>query len=596
MADIVIIPGGSVSGSGGGGGGSTTNLIQVAGVTLGAGAVTAFGTAPAAAVVPGVNASIFAGDTGVTATGTSLNVNLTNAAGPFTFVGNKSNNAVVPGATNLGVLPAIANAATQTWTEGDQVLISVDLSGRQRVRGTLTNNTAAPSSDALTSLNYIANAVAPTWTEGDLVLGSVDLNGNTRVIGTKTNNTAAPTTQVAVIPALANAANPTWIEGNQVLLSTDLSGNLRVTPTAIGTLTNNNAAPGTINIGTLPALANAVSPLWTEGNQVLESVDLHGGQRTIAGNIPEVTAAWTSATAQNTALTMTVLGYTSVIVTLSGAGGTITAGTVTFEVSDTTAFTNAYLINANGISESATLSIRSAFNVSPAGNYSFEIPVAGWAAVRVRLSTVITGTGTLTVGIAASAGASSPNIVMVGGGSLIGIQGGAVVSLADNQTTQTFIPSSTNTNEPLGVGDWVYGGAFSGTPNAALQGWSKMRTPTVFKTVSANSAVWTPGSGNKFRLLGLQITAQGLGATATGLVTVSFQDATTGITFGTYDVDIPAVASLISGTDEISGGFVNLGAFGILSAAANNVLNFNISSALTGAVGTYRVNVCGTEE
>jgi hypothetical protein len=203
------------------------NLIQVAGVTLGATAVTAFGTAPAAANVPGVNASLFSGTTALTNTAGSLNVNVTNSSGS-TVTGTKANNSVVPGSTNLGVLPGIANAATQTWTEGDQVLESMDLSGRQRVRGTIAHNTQAPDATGQMCLTELANAVAPTYTEGDLVLGSVDLSGNRRIIGTKTNNNAAPGTQVGVLPALANAANPSWTEGFQVLESVDLSGRQRI--------------------------------------------------------------------------------------------------------------------------------------------------------------------------------------------------------------------------------------------------------------------------------------------------------------------------------------------------------------------------------
>jgi len=304
------------------------NLTQVAGIVLGATAVTAFGTAPAAANVPGVNSSLFSGTTALTNTAGALNVSITSSATAQTVEGDETNNAAAPeAAAALEVLPAIANAASPAWTEGFNVLESVDLSGRQRIRGTLTPNTAAPSSDGQMALTTIANAVAPTYIEGDLVLASVDLSGATRIIGTRTSNSAAPTFEVNVQPALANAASPTWTEGNQVLesvdltgrqrirgtltnnnaaptadlienmpaiattaapsyttgnavmLSTDLSGNLRVTPTTIGTLTNNNAAPGIINLGVLPALANAASPSWTEGFQVLESVDLTGRQR-----------------------------------------------------------------------------------------------------------------------------------------------------------------------------------------------------------------------------------------------------------------------------------------------------------------------------
>ena len=59
--------------------GAINNDMQaVAGVQLGSTAVTAFGTAPAAANVQGVNASIYAGTSALTATGSSLNTNVTN--------------------------------------------------------------------------------------------------------------------------------------------------------------------------------------------------------------------------------------------------------------------------------------------------------------------------------------------------------------------------------------------------------------------------------------------------------------------------------------------------------------------------------------
>lgn len=128
------------------------NLTQVAGVALGATAVTAFGTAPAAANVPGVNASLYAGVTGITATGSSLNTNVTNtvtvtgtvavtqSTSPWIVAGNKTNNAAVPGATNVGVLPAVASTAAPTYTDTFQVALSTDLAGSLRVaqQGTVT--------------------------------------------------------------------------------------------------------------------------------------------------------------------------------------------------------------------------------------------------------------------------------------------------------------------------------------------------------------------------------------------------------------------------------------------------------------------------
>jgi len=62
----------------------------------------------------------------------SIPVTLASDQTTINFAGTKSNNAVVPGATNLGVLPALANAATPSWTEGNQVVLSTLLTGALR--------------------------------------------------------------------------------------------------------------------------------------------------------------------------------------------------------------------------------------------------------------------------------------------------------------------------------------------------------------------------------------------------------------------------------------------------------------------------------
>lgn len=46
-----------------------------------------------------------------------------------------------------------------------------------------------------------------------------------------------------------------------------------------GTLTNNDAAPTGNNVGSIPGIANAAQPSWSEGFAVLESMDLKGNQR-----------------------------------------------------------------------------------------------------------------------------------------------------------------------------------------------------------------------------------------------------------------------------------------------------------------------------
>ena len=117
----------------------------------------------------------------------------------------------------------------------------------------------------------------------------------------------------------------------------------------------------------------------------------------------ETTAAWTSATAGNTTLALTVTGYGSVVVAIN-QGTTITGGAVTFEISDTVAGTNWYPVSTV-TSFSALPSAAYVFVAST--NVAFQLNVAGAIQFRARLSTVITGTATINIGITANA-ASAP--------------------------------------------------------------------------------------------------------------------------------------------------------------------------------------------
>lgn len=122
-----------------------------------------------------------------------------------------------------------------------------------------------------------------------------------------------------------------------------------------------------------------------------------------------------------------------------------------------------------------------------------------------------------------------------------------------------------------------------------------VRQPNFFKTASAtasgNTALWTPTAGKKFRLMRFMVQITGNATTAAGaVVTVSFQDAAAAMNIAT-DSFIPTAA--LTAADDFVSPWVDLGN-GFLSAAANNILNINLSSALT--AGNVRVTCCGTEE
>jgi hypothetical protein len=134
------------------------------------------------------------------------------------------------------------------------------------------------------------------------------------------------------------------------------------------------------------------------------------------------------------------------------------------------------------------------------------------------------------------------------------------------------------------------------TGATASKAFSLQRTPFVFKTVQAtasgSTALWTPAAGRKFRLMrySVFVTDNAIRAAA-GVLTVSLLDSAADIA---QDHDIFVPSSALDTTGALySSGWIDLGN-GVLSAAANNVLNVNLSAALT--AGNVRVIACGTEE
>ncbi len=123
------------------------------------------------------------------------------------------------------------------------------------------------------------------------------------------------------------------------------------------------------------------------------------------------------------------------------------------------------------------------------------------------------------------------------------------------------------------------------------------RSPNIFKTATAtasgDTALWTPTSGKKFRLLKVacQVTSDAA-QTSGGDITIALRDSTTaiGISFSVY---VPTLAGTIFGAG-FDLGWLDLGELGYVSTVANNVLNINLSATLNS--GVCRVIAAGTEE
>lgn len=354
---------------------------------------------------------------------------------------------------------------------------------------------------------YNANTAGAEWIEGVTLrkitagvsteLGSsgtpmrVDPTGTTTqpVSGTVTSNQGSANT-------IGNAW-PIKITDGTHTVNVDPSGNLNFDLQQVG---GSAVALGqTTMAASIPVAiaSNQSSILVAQGTAAATTA----GWPVIGGNIAESTAAWTSATALNTTLRMTVTGYNSVIVTLN-QGTTITGGVVTFEASDTTGFTNAYPITAvqtNGFTASSTYTLQA--NV----NQAFEIDVGGFAAFQVRLSTQISGTATVNVGIAAQAMAADPAVTV-----------GGTVSISGTTTVSGTVSAT------QGTSPWVenvsqFGGSNVVTGTGASGAGIPRVTVSNDSTVGSNSATGAAVPANAFYVAGDAATALPTAASAGNL-------------------------------------------------------------------------------
>src|SRR5271170_1341590 len=247
---------------------ATNNITQWNSVNLGS--PSAYGTSPGAVNVIGVNAFVtntvavsgtvtvnqgtspwVVSLTSTTITGT---VAVTQSTSPWVVAGALTNNNAAPTATLIGVMDHIAETAyaTVTYTTGDVVLATTDLHGATNVdlqayagtqlTGTVTAYGTAPTGNVFGVNAFITNTVPVTLT-------------STTITGTV---------------AVTQSTSP-WVVS---LASTTITG----TVTAVGNLTNNNAAPTATLQGVLPAIAETAytTVTYTTGDMVLPVTDLHG--------------------------------------------------------------------------------------------------------------------------------------------------------------------------------------------------------------------------------------------------------------------------------------------------------------------------------
>ena len=176
------------------------------------------------------------------------------------------------------------------------------------------------------------------------------------------------------IGGIYNTVLPTLSNGNTSQLQLDSNGRLLTNPGAL------TAATDTITA-------------YQGGNWTIS---------TIIGQSAETTATWTSATAQNTTVQLNVSSFPTIAIFISQTS-TLTAGAVTFEASDTSGGTNWYPVTVVATDNTFDGTV---YTLNPSTNIALQMNVAGFILFRVRLSTAITGSGTVSVGLTGNASAA----------------------------------------------------------------------------------------------------------------------------------------------------------------------------------------------
>jgi hypothetical protein len=258
------------------------------------------------------------------------------------------------------------------------------------VKGALTGWKLKPTGgfDGIAITSATGDTIGGIVTTGDV---DITIVGSTVVENTVANpvpvNIAGGSVNVTAsnITVANTSADPV-----PVSLVSDPEGSLPVT---VGNTTSN---PVPVSMVSEPGAPFAV----TISNAAAAPVPVYDAYQA------PVTTAWTSATAANTAETITTQGFDTVIFTIAPSG-TITAGAITFEVYDGTNWitlkaprTDSYLTDTT-------------FALAGAGIHSWQLPVAGYPQVRARLSTAITGSGTVNL-VAIASSAPDVSLVTVG--------------------------------------------------------------------------------------------------------------------------------------------------------------------------------------
>lgn len=303
-------------------------------------------------------------------------------------------------------------------------------------------------------------------------------------------------------------------------------------------------------------------------------------------------AAWTSATAANTALTIPTNGFGTVVLTYNPVSSAFTLGTIVFEGSDDGG-TTWYALNGERGNQSFVPDNGYILN---AVQQTWQFSVGGFTNFRVRLSVAITGSGTANFKALTLPGVTDASQTV---GSGLGkfmhvtIDGGNTGLVAD------VTAKGTQGAEALTVQDYKDSGrtfvtltatGVAGVTSEALFSFSQNKGGTITASVSS----YTITSGKTFRIQSVALSVRA-GAAAVPFSRCILRSNTAGATVvGSNVVYNFGEVFGISATIGVGGnGFVNFPDG--LEIAGNGTISFGVSHLDQATTNVINFTLCGYE-
>src|SRR5215472_13372071 len=323
--------------------------------------------------------------------------NITNVSGTVSLPTGASTSANQPsnagqGSTTSGQTGTLAMGAVTTgnptYVTAQTSPLSLDTSGALRVNVIAGSGGGGTSSSFGSSFPATGTAIGVKDSAGtNMTFLQVNASNALKVDG------SAVTQPVSGTVTVGNATLAVTQSGNW---TTRVVGN---TGAVLDFAGQNAASPA--NALLAGAQYNSTPTTITSGNSSPLQLDSAGNLKvnTIDPSVFNAGTAWTSATGLNTAANL----YTNLSPAFSTIVGqitqttTITAGAVTFEESYDGGTTWKSIPVTRMIDPATTLVLANPYTFVASTNQAFQIATVGNAQIRARLSTVITGTGSVTI-------------------------------------------------------------------------------------------------------------------------------------------------------------------------------------------------------